>query len=162
MPVMSHPIAGVSTSVAALVGRARGGPVNDPVLVSSFAEFDDRFGGLWLRGALGFAVRDFFRNGGAQALVVRISRPSTDGLLAGIGALDRADIFNLLCVPPLALDGTDVPMEVWKAAAGSCVRRRALLLVNAPAGWPTVAAARSGLAGLADTIGADGLKNAAL
>lgn len=72
-------ITGVATSVTAFVGRALRGPADDdplsPVAVFSFGEFTRVFGGLWLGSALGFAVRDFFLNGGSQALIVRCFRP---------------------------------------------------------------------------------------
>ncbi|NHZ78592.1 phage tail sheath family protein [Massilia sp. CCM 8695] len=69
-----HPIAAVATSVAAFVGRALRGPVDEPVGVASFAEFERQFGGLWADSALGYAVRDFFLNGGAKAVIVRLYR----------------------------------------------------------------------------------------
>lgn len=68
-------ITGVATSIAAFVGRARMGPVNDPLLITSFADFERRFGGLWTESMMSYAVRDFFRNGGAQALIVRAYNP---------------------------------------------------------------------------------------
>jgi hypothetical protein len=49
-------------------------------VVSSYGDFERTFGGLWLGSALGFAVRDFFLNGGSQALIVRCYRP--DGATA--------------------------------------------------------------------------------
>ncbi|MEN3368972.1 MAG: uncharacterized protein V7609_1115 [Verrucomicrobiota bacterium] len=71
-----RPIAGVPTSITAFVGRARRGPVasdaESPLLINSFADFERRFGRLWKESALGFAVRDFFLNGGSQALIVRL------------------------------------------------------------------------------------------
>ncbi len=65
-------IVGVGTSVTAFLGRAPRGPIDDPVPIRSFTELEAAFGGLSELGTLGFAVRDFFRNGGAQALVVRL------------------------------------------------------------------------------------------
>ncbi|MFG6491285.1 phage tail sheath family protein [Microbacterium sp. P03] len=67
-----RPIAGVSTSVAAFVGRASRGPIESPVTVTSFGDFERTFGGLWRESALGFAVRDFFFNGGSTAVIVRL------------------------------------------------------------------------------------------
>src|SRR3954451_9097657 len=72
IPSGSRAITGVATSVAAFVGRAARGPVNEPVPIGSFAEFERRFGGLWRDSGLGYAVRDFFINGGSSALVVRV------------------------------------------------------------------------------------------
>lgn len=68
-------ITGVATSIAAFLGRALRGPVNRPVVLNSYADFERIFGGLWIESSLGFAVQDFFRNGGGQALVVRLYRP---------------------------------------------------------------------------------------
>ena len=67
-------ITGVATSITAFVGRARRGPVDRAVIINSFADFEKQFGGLWSGSALGFAVRDFFLNGGSQAVVVRLYR----------------------------------------------------------------------------------------
>jgi len=70
-------ITGVATSLAAFVGRAARGPVDEPVTISSFGEFERRFGGLWAKSGLGFAVRDFFQNGGAQAVIVRVFKSAS-------------------------------------------------------------------------------------
>lgn len=65
-------IVGVSTSVTAFVGRAPRGPVDRPIVVTSFGEFERVFGGLWRLSRLGFSVRDFFLNGGSIAVIVRV------------------------------------------------------------------------------------------
>ncbi len=65
-------IIGVATSVTAFLGRARRGPINEPEIVNSFGDFERRFGGLWRDYPMGYAVRDFFLNGGSQALIVRL------------------------------------------------------------------------------------------
>ena len=67
-----HTITGVATSITAFVGRARRGPTNIAVTVNNFGDFEKTFGGMWPKSALGFAVRDFFLNGGGQAIVVRL------------------------------------------------------------------------------------------
>lgn len=69
-------IAGVPTSVAALIGRARRGPVNVPVVINSYGDFERTFGGLWTGSTLSFATKDFFVNGGGQAVIVRLFAPS--------------------------------------------------------------------------------------
>ena len=71
-------IIGVATSITAFVGRALRGPVNTPRTVTNFGDFEREFGGLWLNNALGYSVADFFRNGGSQAVVVRLYRPALD------------------------------------------------------------------------------------
>ena len=68
-------IAGVATSVTAFIGRAASGPVNEPTVINSFGDFERQFGGLWQHGTLSFAVRDFYLNGGSQAVIVRLYNP---------------------------------------------------------------------------------------
>ena len=83
-------IARVDTATVAFVGRALRGPVNRPVAIASFAEFQAVFGGLWQPSTLSYAVEQFFENGGRQARVVRVvngGRPATVTLPAGGSAL---------------------------------------------------------------------------
>ncbi|MEW7847653.1 phage tail sheath C-terminal domain-containing protein [Massilia aurea] len=65
-------IIAVPTSIAAFVGRTVSGPVDQPVTINGFGDFERIFGGLWLKSQAGFAVRDFFANGGGQAIIVRL------------------------------------------------------------------------------------------
>src|SRR5271170_4461396 len=65
-------IARLGTARTAFVGRTLRGPVNRPVLLKNFAEFEHAFGGLWQPSTLGYAVEHFFDNGGCEALIVRV------------------------------------------------------------------------------------------
>ncbi len=65
-------ITGVATSITAFMGRALRGPVNEPVTINSFGDFERIFGGLWKETTLGYAVRDFYLNGGSRAIIVRL------------------------------------------------------------------------------------------
>src|SRR5262249_25612909 len=65
---------GVATSITAFIGRALRGPADDPVRIQSVADFDRAFGGLWVESPLGYAVQQFFLNGGTDALIVRVAR----------------------------------------------------------------------------------------
>lgn len=65
-------ISGVPTSITAFVGRALRGPTDEPVIVNGYGDFERVFGGLWLDSTLSFAVRDYFLNGGGQAIIVRL------------------------------------------------------------------------------------------
>jgi uncharacterized protein len=69
-------VTGVSTSVTAFVGRAKRGPVGEPVTSFKFGDFSRAFGGLWSGGPLSYAVDDFFGNGGSQAVIVRLFKAS--------------------------------------------------------------------------------------
>lgn len=72
-------ITGVATSITAFVGRAARGVTDFPVTVTSFGDFERAYGGLWKDSTLGFAVRDFFLNGGSTAVIVRLYRPDQGG-----------------------------------------------------------------------------------
>ena len=291
-------IAGVSTSVAAFLGRTARGPLNEPTPISSWAEFERFFGGLDVKFPLSYAVRDFYQNGGRDAVIsrvfspantasaaidanglqvvaaspgswgktlrVRIEKPTgvddvaarlgvaatelftlivrdtqsgstetfgnvtavesprrvdrvlktessllraadgavtaptahaadpatgktiwtddntSDGVTGtpadsgalveadfrgseadktGIFALNKIDLFNLLCIPPDTLEGS-VPAPVFVAAASYCAKHRAMLIVDPPDTWTTVNAAKDGLGALA--INGTDARNAAL
>jgi uncharacterized protein len=261
IPSGVRPITGVATSITAFLGRTPRGPAGEPRMVSGFADYQRIFGGLAADSSVGYAVRDFFTNGGGQALIVRIvsgdsatttvltcgtlglvarsagawsttlkaaitagspdqfvaqrygvatgqlftltvddgagtvetfpnltvapgtPRFVTDVLEAestlvridpakpvpttlpaaatstvatagvdggplkaddyiggdkeakheGLWALDKADLFNLLCIPPATTaDGDKTDPAVWTKALGYCVKRRAMLLVDPP------------------------------
>ncbi|BDA71114.1 hypothetical protein CAL7716_052800 [Calothrix sp. PCC 7716] len=65
-------ITGVATSITAFIGRAVRGPVDEPITINSYSDFERIFGGLWVDSSLGYAVRDFYLNGGSQAIIVRL------------------------------------------------------------------------------------------
>lgn len=256
-------ISGVATSITAFIGQAVRGPVNNPTTVTSFGDFERLFGGLSAGSTMSYAVRQFFQNGGAQALIVRVvsstavastltlpgaaddlvldavsegawgddlqatvdydtadendttlfnltvsyvvddkivsterflnlsvvdgalrnvsdvlesesnlvrvntlstGRPDEtanavegqggqedDGITfigeadyvgsendkTGLYALERADIFNILCIPPLSFD-TDLNTATWEEALTYCKRRRAVLIVDSPVAWNEV------------------------
>ena len=269
-------ITGVATSITAFIGRARRGPVDQAVTINSLGDFERIFGGMWAQSTLGYAVRDFYLNGGSQAIIVRVhngataatinvptglalraknpgtwgeklrvrvehhpsdpnlynlivrdsgtgaeerflnvsieatsprtadkvlkqysqlvevvgsppgSRPAahppvttgdpfadnapagsyasagTDGddgsapgsaqyrgnraNKTGMYALLTTDLFNLLCIPPFTReDGGDVDSTTLTEALSLCVERRAMLIVDAPGTWNTVAAAVTGM-----------------
>ena len=69
-------ITGVATSITAFIGRALRGPTDQAVTINSYSDFERSFGGLWTGNALGYAVRDFYLNGGSQAIIVRLFHPS--------------------------------------------------------------------------------------
>ncbi|HCA88390.1 MAG TPA: phage tail protein [Streptomyces sp.] len=77
LPSSVRTIGAVTTSVTAFVGHTRRGPLNQPVRVTSFADFERRFGGLTARSAVGYAVHQFFGNGGTIAVIVRVAAAGT-------------------------------------------------------------------------------------
>ena len=69
----TRPIEGVGTSVAAFVGLAATGPVNEPTLVSNWTQFTETFGDFVENSYLAHSVYGWFLNGGGNCFVVRIS-----------------------------------------------------------------------------------------
>jgi hypothetical protein len=97
IPSGVHTITGVATSITAFVGRALRGPVdtdekNSPVLINSYGEFERIFGGLWVESTLSYAVRDFFANGGSQALIVRVYKNVAGTISTGKLTVDTLSI----------------------------------------------------------------------
>ncbi len=281
-------ITGVATSITAFIGRALRGPVSEPTIINSFADFERRFGGLDVGYPMSYAVRGFYLNGGSQAIIVRLYHPpdADDGVASlalndltlaaaspgtggdnlsvtidtnditaeianqlglgaadlfnltvtesggatesfrnvsvvdsarrldrvleqgslllrapalsaaapaavadqplaggsdgdplgqadytgseanktGIYALEKADLFNLLCIPPDTRNG-DTAAAVYQAAMAYCVTRRAMLIVDSPEAWGTTkeTAAATAVAGL-NALGLSGTdaRNAAI
>jgi hypothetical protein len=83
-------ITGVATSITAFIGRTSHGPANTPIQVNSFADFERMFGGLSITSPLSYAVRDFYLNGGSQALIIRLFQPLFTTDAERTDALDAA------------------------------------------------------------------------
>jgi phage tail sheath protein FI len=95
-------IRGVRTDVAGFIGLAQCGPLDTPVSVESFRQFQSWFGGFVGIGYLAYAVRAFFENGGQRCWVVRIA--CREGPAAA-------------CAASIALSNSTG--EVWRIAASS-------------------------------------------
>ncbi len=116
VPSGARTITGVATSITAFVGRARRGPVALPRLLHSWADFERRYGGLWQESTLGYAVRDFYRNGGRDALVLRLFAGAGGGG-DGVARFTVAGAFTLAAASPgswgaslrVVVDRKDVP-----------------------------------------------------
>jgi hypothetical protein len=91
-------ITGVATSITAILGRTSFGPINEPVVINSFGDFERQFGGLGVDYPVSYAARDFYLNGGSQALIVRLYK---DPLTAGdANAVITADDLTLVAKSP--------------------------------------------------------------
>ena len=60
MPSGVRTLTGVSTSIAAFVGRTWRGTAGEPVAIFSYADFELEFGGLWRGSSVSYAVQQFF------------------------------------------------------------------------------------------------------
>jgi phage tail sheath protein FI len=143
-----------STAITAFVGHTLEGPINRVVTVKSFLEYSQNFGGLAASSEVSYAVLQFFRNGGDNALIVRVPELETGlpglGMVAGsnssypvgLGCLELEDGFDLLCVPdasrPRMPNGSisefkiERMAELWRVATDLCRRKRAMVLIDAP------------------------------
>jgi phage tail sheath protein FI len=68
----AKPIEGVGTAVAAFIGFAEKGPINQPVFVANWNQFLSTFGGFLPEGFLALSVYGYFNNGGGSCYVVRL------------------------------------------------------------------------------------------
>ncbi|MFN2109240.1 MAG: hypothetical protein ACK2UI_06220, partial [Anaerolineae bacterium] len=94
VPSGNKPIEGVSTSTAGFVGVTERGPVNEPTLVTSYADFTRKFGGYLdhriftgNRDVLPYAVEGFFTNGGTRAYITRV--------VGGNAAFAEVDLYGV-------------------------------------------------------------------
>ena len=88
----SRPIEGVGTSVAAFVGLAPSGPLNEPTLVTNWSQYVASFGEFTDRYYLAHSVYGFFNNGGSAAYVVRVGGSAEDAPLAGSAGSGRTAV----------------------------------------------------------------------
>lgn len=82
-----RPIEAVGTSTAAFVGLAQRGPVNEPILVTSFGDFQRKFGSYYAydtanpnrKAYLAYSVKSFFDNGGSRCYIIRVTALNQTG-----------------------------------------------------------------------------------
>lgn len=72
-------VTAIRMDVAGFVGIAQRGPLDVPVPVQSWRQFEAHFGGFTGAGYLGYAVRAFFENGGLRCWVVRVASKDESG-----------------------------------------------------------------------------------
>lgn len=99
VPSGVHTITGVATSITAFAGWAPQGPTDEATLVESWSAFQTQFGGFsrsnGLPNYLGYAVNQFFNNGGQQAYIVRLAADGNDGTVAAaLASVNLTDTNN--------------------------------------------------------------------
>ena len=119
IPAAQKPLEGVSTSVAAFIGLAPGGPVNTPMRIANWSQFANIFGdpsnpdaGPFMQGAyLAHSVYGFFQNGGTLCWVIRVG--ADDGASAPAqAALPAAGDTSVETLRFIAKRGVDGPITV--------------------------------------------------
>jgi uncharacterized protein len=127
-----RPIQGVSTSTAAFIGVTDKGPLPgaflptgrpaQPVLITSFTDYQRQFGGFRSDSFLTYAVKAFYDNGGQRVYIVRVANGATAATF-GPGS------------PPLSPPGGTLPISaanegawgnnIWISVTGSSDRNPA-------------------------------------
>lgn len=74
VPSGVHTITGVSTSIAAFLGRASKGPINKAVRIQSLADYARKFGDPHPKSDMADSIRLFFGNGGTDSYVIRLAK----------------------------------------------------------------------------------------
>ncbi|MBN2385418.1 MAG: phage tail sheath subtilisin-like domain-containing protein [Anaerolineales bacterium] len=88
-------ITGVSTSVTAFIGYTPKGPVNKAVHIFNFGDYERKLGGLSRDSELGYAIQQFFLNGGTDAWVVRTASGATRAVVTLCRPSDGTRILTL-------------------------------------------------------------------
>jgi phage tail sheath protein FI len=119
-------ISGVSTSIAAFIGWAPRGPTDRAVLLLSWSDYERIFGGIDARAYLGYAVSQFFANGGSRCYVIRLASAAdvaaaavVDGLeVVATGPGTWANAYKLV-TKPRADDATRFRLDIVETASGA-------------------------------------------
>lgn len=125
VPSTSKPIEGVSTSIAAFVGFAPGGPVDTPMRISNWTQFAKTFGdpvepenGPFMEGAyLAHCVYGFFQNGGSLCWVLRVGKADADAAPPAQAALPAAADDGVETLRVVALPGVEGQVKVEISAS---------------------------------------------
>lgn len=136
-----RPIAPARSDVAAFVGIAERGPISEPTRVTSFKEFEQRFGTFFAPGFLAYSVKAFFENGGRAAWVVRTAASEL-----GTVATSAAGV-RLSLAPPLELrTGTVIALgQATGPGAQSATVLRRVRDADAAGAWIDLEAPVSGV-----------------
>ncbi len=100
-----------------------------------------------------WAVNDGAGGDGTAITDGQISDASLAAQRRGLWALDRVDLFNLMCIPPLSPTTEVGTTSTLATAATYCRARRAFLIVDPRNGWTSTASAETGVDTLRGDIG---------
>ncbi|MDY6918293.1 MAG: phage tail sheath family protein [Chloroflexota bacterium] len=111
----ARPIEGVGTAVAAFLGFAEDGPVNQATLIANWTQFLNVFGGFISGSYLAHSVYGYFNNGGGSCYVTRlpdvegVGEPKAPQAQASLPARGKASLESLSVT---ALEPGEVTVEV--------------------------------------------------
>jgi phage tail sheath protein FI len=115
----SRPIEGVGTAVAAFVGLAEKGPMNQPTRISNWGQYSSTFGEFIDGSYLAPAVYSYFLQGGGSCYIVRIGAAegaSTSAAAQLVAGGKPAYRIEALEAGP---DGNDLTVEIIDSLGGS-------------------------------------------
>lgn len=117
-------ITAIRTDVPGFVGIAERGPVDTPVPVQSWRQFQTQFGEVSGNAFLAYAVRGFFENGGSRCWIVRVANRDPLGGIATASLTllgpDDAPIWRIRASSP-GLWGNKVGIALTPRARGEAV-----------------------------------------
>jgi uncharacterized protein len=114
--------------------------------------------GVWFEVEGSYTVGNGGEDGGA------IRDTDIQGVEAdktGIYALEKADLFNLLCLPPIDRGG-DTDSSTYEKAIAYCSKRRAMLLMDPPSSWVNIDQAENNIESIRRPLSSDYTKNGAI
>ncbi len=141
-----HTITGVATSIAAFIGWSNQGPVGEAVMVENWAQYQTIFGGMIPGIYLGYAVYQFFLNGGSQAYIVRL----VDGAIAASNSVAGLTLYAnnpgawgnglfVLVTQPSSFPSTSFNLQVMLASGGQIQTLESYTNLSTVAGNPNYA-----------------------
>ena len=123
-------IPALPTSIAGAIGVTERGPIGEAVLVNSFEEFQDRFGGFTQDSDLALAAMGFFENGGSQLWVVRtvhyndVSDPASATAVRSFGHLTAGEDAPTPASSRARSGATSLPRTATRSSSRSTVAHR--------------------------------------
>lgn len=118
-----HSIKGATTSKTAFIGITAKGPLDQALPVSSFTDFQNKYGNFLPDNYLAYAAYQFFENGGQQLYIARV-KPIEDGALQesayekAFSLLDPIHDISLIAVPGIG------SLTLFGFASAYCKNRR--------------------------------------
>ncbi len=133
-------ITGVATSITAFLGRAERGPVDEPVTINCFGDFERIFGGLGVNYPMSYTVRDFYLNGGSNAIIVRLFEPTFADEAARTTAANTARTQAQAGADAVATAAADAATADATAQAVADAANAAVAAASVPGTWAASAA----------------------
>lgn len=132
---LAYQITGVETSVTAFVGNTVMGPVGVPIRISGFEEFRQLFGGLSSESMLGYAVNDYFLNGGEKAFILRLTGSGSEKARLSLPCGDSSRLTLNLEARSEGAWGNELSVQVAQIEKSGAFLRRLFKKTSSPSGF---------------------------